>query len=350
MVKILIVKTSALGDIVHLFKTVQFIKKISPDCQIDWVVEQGGASLVKAHPMVNAPIILNTKDWRKNFALKEAFKFIKNLRKTPYDVVLDFQGNTKSGLITLFSKAKLKVGFGKKSVSEKLNLLCTHLHFDPEFGLNARDEYLALVEGWSKQKAPPLPNTFLNLTPEEKQKLTTLKSKKAVSRNIMVCPGSMWPNKQMTQETMQELLKRIDNNISCKFWLVYGSPQEKLICEFIQQALKEAEVCEKLSLPLLQHWMGEMDHVIAMDSLPLHLAAEAGRPTFSVFGASAAKKFAPAGKLHVAYQGSCPFGKTFVRRCDILRTCESGACIHNLSPDVLFHHYTRFLENLPCKA
>ncbi len=104
----------------------------------------------------------------------------------------------------------------------------------------------------------------------------------------------------------------------------------------LASSLKSAEVLPLLSLSLLQNWMRSMDLVIAMDSLPLHLAAEANVPTFSVFGPSFAAKYSPMGSKHVSIQGVCPYGQVFAKRCSILRTCKTGACMKNITAEQLF--------------
>lgn len=340
MVKVLIIKTSALGDIVHLYPAIKFLRKVLPQCEIDWVVERGGVPLVKTHPLVNDVFIMDSKKWRKNFfqttTWKEVRDFWQNLTCKQYDLVFDFQGNTKSGLITLLTKAATKVGFGKKSVSERFNLLCTNFKHDPAPGLNARLEYLSLVETWIGQKAIELELTRLQINAEERQKLTALIQKKA-SSNIMVCPGSNWPNKQLTTTALLDFLRKL--NFKGKFWLVYGTSAEQEAVQYLHGQLASSEIVEKLSLPLLQHWMGEMEQVIAMDSLPLHLAAEAGTATFAFFGASSAAKYRPMGISHRSYQGLCPYGRTFERRCPILRSCSTGACIHEVESQKLLDSF-----------
>jgi heptosyltransferase I len=350
MLKILIIKTSALGDIVQLFPAIQFIKEIDAKASIDWVVEKGSASLVQAHPHVNKAIVIETKQWRQDFFSFSTWKRMRfalnQLREEIYDVVFDFQGNTKSGMITGLVRAKVKVGFGKKNVSEKPNLLFTNLKVDPPSGRNIRYDYLALIGKWSGKTRGNLRRTLLHLSEAERSQLRSLIQQKSRKRNIMICPGSNWRNKQLPDALLQPFLLRVESLVDCKFWLVYGTPEEKKCVEALRPILKEAKIVDKLSLPLLQHWMREMDHVIAMDSLPLHLAAESGVATFSIFGASSAIKYRPLGDNHSVYQGSCPYGQTFVKRCPILRTCETGACVNKLPLEELILAYTQFIQKI----
>lgn len=323
--KILIIKTSALGDILHTLPAVRFIQELVPDAEIDWVVEKACAPLIENDYKLH---VIDTKKWRRNLwsSFQEVRQAISSLRQKTYDVVFDFQGNTKSGILLSLSKAKVKVGFGRKTVPEKPNLLFTSLQVDPDPGCNIRQDYLALVEGWSQKKA----------------RLEQFGKQKSFS-NILVCPGSKWKNKQLPLNTLAEFLQEIQKE--SQFWILHGNDEEKTQAEFLKGKLKNATLVERLSLPELKQFMKQMDTVIAMDSLPLHLAGEVGIPTFSLFGPSLAEKYRPLGEIHRSVQGTCPYGHTFAKRCPILRTCPTGACMTNLDPHDLAKSFNYFKKN-----
>lgn len=335
--KILVVKTSALGDIVHVFPAIHLIKEHFPHALIDWVVEKKNVSLVASNPYINRAIAVDTQGWRRSYSLKEVGAFIKDLRQEKYDLVLDFQGNLKSGLITGLSKGHLNVGFDWNSVSEKPNWFFTNRHAKIQPGLNAREEYLALVEKGLGIKPIAPKGTLLNLNPEDSEKLLHFQARKEPLRHIMVCPGSLWPNKKALKEDLSCFLRKIPH---AKYWFLYGNAQEKQEAVALSSSVEQGEVIGELSFSLLQHVMKEMSLVIAMDSFPLHLAGEAEVPTFSIFGASASQKFAPLGKIHRSFQGECPYGQTFVRRCPYLRTCKTGACIHSIPENALYQAFS----------
>jgi len=84
-------------------------------------------------------------------------------------------------------------------------------------------------------------------------------------------------------------------------------------------------------MPLWQALMFMIDCVIAVDSCALHLAALANIPTFSIYGPSSSKVYKPIGDKHHAYQGQCPYGEEFIKRCKRLRSCPTGACMKEIS-------------------
>lgn len=342
--KILIVKTSSLGDIVHAFPALALLKKKFPNAEIDWVVEKPFAALLEAHPSINQVIPIQTKKWRRSFfshqTMSEVREVFSRLRK-PYDLLFDLQGNAKSGIVTAMAKAKVKVGYGRHSVWEKPNLLFTNVKFDPPAEVNVRDENLSLVQQYFRTDERVEEYTLLRLQESEKQFLKRFLQNPYLqnARKIFVAPGSNWKNKQADMKTIIDFLLLLHHEKPSCFLLVYGNDSEQQMANEISTYLPASILVDKLSLPLLQNLMACMDLVIAMDSLPLHLAAAAGIPTFSIFGPSSAAKFAPPGKQHRAFQGSCPYQKQFTRRCDILRSCKTGACIKNIQADSLIKLY-----------
>lgn len=349
MPQFLIVKASSLGDIIQAFPVVNYLKHKFPDATVDWVVESSFAELVKAHPDIHEAIAIDTRQWRKYPCSFQTWKAIaaikKEIQKKEYDVVFDLQGNTKSGMMTFFAKAKVKVGLAWKSVSEKPNLLFTHQRFNFTPSGTIQEDYLHIVQQFFHDPAPfECSSIQLKLTMEQQHIFQEIQNKikplSGTHRKIMVCPGSAWPNKQMSQEALIDFLELLNQQTPSHFVLAWGSASEYVLAQSIHQYFPEhSSLLPRMPLPVLQNLMDEMDLVIAVDSLPLHLAGTTHTATFSIFGPSQAQKFKPQGTQHVALQGQCPYGRTFKKRCPILRTCPTGACIKSLTGKALFDFF-----------
>lgn len=344
--RILIVKTSSLGDIIQAFPVVSYLKQVHPSAQIDWVVEKPFSELLRAHPQVNAVLTVDTKAWRKKFWIGECRQeiqaFIGQLRYTNYDVVIDLQGNIKSGLITGCAKADKKIGFGSSTVAEWPNILFTSQRINPPANRNIRQDYLFIAQNAFQDYRESLESPLLNISSEEKDRVLQIVDRKhnKDSRIIMVCPGSMWPNKKLSKETLAEFLHLLSQEKESRFIFIWGTPQEKEEAEELHKAMLENSVVSpKVSLPMLQHLMAAVDLVISMDSLPLHLAGTTATPTYSVFGASLATKYRPLGAQHHAYQGPCPYNETFAKRCPKLRTCPTGRCMKDIAGQDLLANF-----------
>ncbi len=351
MKNILIVKTSSLGDIIHTYPVVDYLHWKFPEAHIGWVVEAPCAELVQNHPFVNQAIIIATRAWRKaafkSDTLKAIWKTHARLRDITYDVVFDLQGNVKSGLIVSQAKSQHKVGFGAASVAEWPNLLCTNQRFNPPPHGNIRQDYLALTAAFF---GDPLPlesgQTVLKLSAAQQSQLQALLALPVLQPGpkVLVCPGSAWRNKQLNPESLAAFLHLLQKELRCAFLFAWGSTEEQAIAQRLHEQFASSVVVDRLPLSMLQNLMAGCRLVIAMDSLPLHLAGTTATPSFSVFGASSAAKYKPIGAQHAAFQGACPYGRIFTKRCPVLRTCQTGACIRNLQAEELFAHFNSWWQ------
>jgi heptosyltransferase-1 len=335
-VRVCIVKTSALGDIVQAFPVLSYLNERFSGVQIDWVVEAKHAELVSAHPLVQRAIAVDTPAWRRRPTLGPLQAFCRRVRQERYDVVFDLQGNLKSGLLTWPLRSAHKVGFGWATVAEWPNLLFTNRRFNPTPNQNICIDYLQLVQRYFGDKKPFVPKGFsFTISQEQTQALDAIFHSK--ERHILVCPGSAWRNKQLPVSTLVLLLQRIAAIAGGHYLFSWGSSEEREMAVALHQAFVQRSVLlERYPLAMLQNLMQRVDLVISMDSLPLHLAAMAGTPTFALFGPSSAAKYNPAGAQHGAFQGACPYGRSFTKRCPVLRTCPTGACLRDQAVDELF--------------
>lgn len=334
--KILIIKTSSLGDIIQTFPVIDYLKSRFPEGEIDWVVEKPFAELVKAHPQVTRALTIESKKWRKNLLKKETRQqirgFRQKLRENRYDLLFDLQGNLKSGFVVCLARARKKIGFGWKTVAEWPNVFFTQRRINPPEGKNIREDYLAIIQGYFHDQIPYISRPIsLNLEPLQQQKLIELFSHTQCP--TLVCPFSAWPNKSLSEEALIKLLRQLNRG---PYWFIWGSPQERESALRLSSYFSESTVLERLSLPLLQHVMAKSQLVISMDSLPLHLCGSTQTPSISFFGPSSAEKFRPLGEHHQSIQGECPYGVRFEKRCPKLRTCPTGACLKS-SPSPFFY-------------
>lgn len=126
MPKILLVKTSSMGDVIHNLPVVSDIRAHFPEAEIDWVVEESFAGIPALHPGVGEIIPVAVRRWRKNLFSRtvhaEISTFVTHLRSKVYDVVLDTQGLIKSAVITRLAQGA-RCGFDRQSAREPLAAL-----------------------------------------------------------------------------------------------------------------------------------------------------------------------------------------------------------------------------------
>ncbi len=360
--RILIVKTSALGDIIQAFPVIEFLKKHFPKSEIHFAVLKENQELPLAHPLIDKVLVFSRKrlwfSFLTSLFLGHSFSA---LQKESYDLVFDLQGNLRSGLITFLAKSPKKVGFGKHSVAEWPNLLFTNLHYEVNKKNNIRAQYLSVVQKYFKLFLEPFnlfPKQLLKLNVQEKKQKEELirrktereeneKSAFKKRKRILIAPFSKWQSKSLNYDLLISFLKKIEQKYQPLFLFLQGSETEKkksfqLAAHFGSQAV----VLDKMSLPLLQHLMEEVDLVIGMDSCPLHLAILAKRPTVGFFGPTAASIYgAKQEEGNLTFEGSCLLKLSFDKRCKPLRKC-SQRCIDQHSQEELFKDFESFWQRI----
>lgn len=341
--KILLVKTSSLGDIIQTFAVLDYLQQHLPQSSVDWAVEERFASIVSCHPGVHQTLALPLKKAR----IKQRIQAFQYLRKQNYDLVIDLQGNCKSALVTFLARGKQKIGFGRRSVREWPNLLVTQKRYEIDLTRPISDQYRHLV-----QQALALSEAFsprgirLSLKEEERIRLKTLLPETA-QKKFLVCPGSKWSNKQLPLTLWIPFLLQIKEAFNPLFLFVFGSEEEKAFCKALQNSLPtQGLLLEKMDFAFWQNLMAQVDLVLAVDSSALHLCATTKTPSFSVFGPTSSSIYKPAGKHHLAVQGVCPYQKQFVKTCPVLRTCPTGSCIRDLKPKDLFSAFNDWWRHL----
>jgi heptosyltransferase-1 len=348
-VKVLIVKTSSLGDVVQTFPVVNYLRQIDPEIEIHWVAERSVTGLLEAHPGVDRVITIQSKKWRGALFSRstyQEFKAFRNeLRLVEYDVVFDLQGNSKSALVTAQARSKHKVGFGKKGVTEYPNLLVTNQRYNLPVGKSVREGYLYPVQRYFKnfqklERERLVPD--LSETDEKELQRWLRRPRLWKGKRIMVCPGSAWKNKRVPVESLVALLELIKEKEDVAFFFMWGSQEERALAARLQGHFPNISVMvDELPLPVFWAFMEKVDLLISMDSLPLHLCATTSTPSLSFFGASSAQKYKPMGQDHVAVQGTCPYNVKFEKRCPRLRVCGTSECVKNLPVSKMYAAYKK---------
>jgi 3-deoxy-D-manno-octulosonic-acid transferase/heptosyltransferase-1 len=148
-VNILIVKLSAIGDVIHTLPALAALRRRYPDADITWVVEEAAADLLAGHPDLDRVLVSRRKAWLRDLRrggiaapLREMRAFLRDLRSHPYDLVIDFHGLLKSAAIVLLSGGKRKLGYD--SLQEGSGLFYNE-KIPEDLGKHAVDRYLDFV-------------------------------------------------------------------------------------------------------------------------------------------------------------------------------------------------------------
>ncbi len=276
--RVLLVKTSSLGDVIHNLPLVTDLRTHFPDVAIDWVVEEGFAEIVRLHPAVRRDIPVAVRRWRRAplapATWREMCAFRALLRQDDYELVIDTQGLLKSALISRVAHGK-RCGYSASAAREPVAARFYDLRFDVPKDLHAveRNRRLgAQAAGYSAESAadygiavPPPPNSAL----AQAMLLT------ATSRD-----DKLWPQEQWI--ALGKVLH--ERGFACL--LPAGSEIERQRAKQLARAIPGARVLPPLGLTDLARHLAAVRIVIGVDTGLVHLAAALGRPTVALFCAS----------------------------------------------------------------
>lgn len=279
MKRILLVKTSSMGDIIHNMPLVADIRHHFPDAIIDWVVEENFAELARLNPLVNEVIPVAMRRWKKAlFARKtwgEFAAFRHRLQQNTYDAIIDTQGLIKSAVICRMANG-LSHGQNAKTAREALAGWLYHQSYDNPYSLHAitRNRALgALALGYDLPETPPSYDLVIppvNLPPD-------LPEPFILGFHSTAREAKHWPIENWVQIGHQLTAKNLS------FLLPWGSPAELERALTIAGQLNNAVVLPKMSLTELCCLISRARAVIGLDTGLTHIAVALGIPTLAIF-------------------------------------------------------------------
>lgn len=280
MPRILLIKTSSLGDVVHNLPVVEDIAAALPDATIDWVVEEGFAAIPRLHPRVSAVLPVAVRRWRRTLwrsaVWGEIRAFIGRLRDQQYDAVIDSQGLLKSAWIAGVARG-ISHGLDRKSSREPLGLFYGHTHHVPwsQHAVERNRRLVAQALGYTLSvpaqygiAAAAQTFAWLNSNPH------------AVLLHATSADRKLWP-----EERWIELGKTLAaQGISSV--LPWGTAAEQQRSQRLMRKIPLAVAPERLDLAALAALLAQARVVVGADTGLTHLAGALGVPTVGIYCAT----------------------------------------------------------------
>lgn len=296
---ILIVKLSAIGDVIHALPVAQALKTCFPQAKVSWVVEKAAYDLLTNNPYIDELILFEKQKFKSiGGFIFESPAFIQFLRSKKYDLALDLQGLLKSGLIAYLS------GASKRLVYENARE-GSHLLSERVVGSHAKghvvERYLDVVRALGCSIEQPVfsivhTQAEIDLT----GKIASQAGFQLNSRFAVLILGANWPNKIWPYQHYAHLCNRLwEEGI---IPILTGSQGERKLAEQII-ALTEippVDLTGKTSLKQLAYVLKKASVVVGGDTGPMHLAAAVGSPVIALMGPTDIERNGPYGKGHVA--------------------------------------------------
>lgn len=294
--KILVLRLSAVGDVIRTLPAVKAVKKYFPSASITWMVEEPSKDLIESQPEIDDVILFprrrwsegmkSPKGWRRTAG--EARRFVRSLRSRDFDVVLDFHGILKTGLLSFFSGAPKRVGFDRRSTKEG-NFLFSNVKVKlPAERISRFDRNFNLLKGIGLEVRPE--EYPLHVPAEDREYVNSFFNElvpPAGSPSIAIHPGTSPKTtyKRWFPDRYAYLADRLVREMNATVLFTWG-PGELDWVKMIQRRMKEYSVLgpHTLTLTQLAEVFRHCDLYIGGDTGPMHIASLMGVPAVVLFG------------------------------------------------------------------
>ena len=318
MKNFLIVKLSAIGDVVHALPVSYAIKETFPDAHVTWVVEPPSYELLKMNPCVDRIILFQKKNFRtlKGFA-KLFLPFRRELQRENYDAVLDLQGLFKSAAIAFFARSNIKLGIcNMRELSDKVSTPVVGKHATGHIVERYLDTARAIGCKVKEVKFP------IEIPPEQIARteiITELAGMRAGNKYAVFAVGANWANKRWKTEYFAEIADWLYNFEIVPVLVGNGEVDEQRAAEIESfMEIPPINLVDLTTLPQLTCVLKNSQLVLGGDTGVVHLAAALKVPTVMLMGPTDANRNGPYGQIKNAIE--------IMRRC---KACWKRDCPRN---------------------
>ncbi|MEW6416713.1 MAG: lipopolysaccharide heptosyltransferase II [Nitrospirota bacterium] len=328
--KILIIKPSSLGDVVHSLPFLNALRTCFSKAEIHWVIAKGIEELLEGHPMINRFWIINKDAWKniKNVGstVKELKVLFWELKNEHFDIVVDLQGLLRSGVITAATGAPVRVGFSE--AREGSRVFYTHKVKGGK-NIHAVDRYLKIAGFLGCDTSDicfPFPFYNYNQSTSSIFHPSSLILHPSKDYAVLV-PGARWKTKRWPPENFGELSSKLPLST-----VIVGSKKDTDIANKIvaQSNGNSISLAGKTDLKELIEVMRGAKFVVSNDSGPMHIAAALGIPVFAIFGPTDPLRTGPYREGHTIIREDVSCAPCFKR------TCKNIKCMNDLSVEKVY--------------
>ena len=352
--RVLLIKLSAVGDVVHTVPILNKLRRRYPTAQLDWLVTPAIAELLRHHPAITNVIEFEREAWSTPWRLRPFTSYARlaaKLRAAAYDLVIDMHGQFRTAALTLSTGAPARIGFDRPRASvwqasprnfpeqarkhawqgarEGSWLAYTHHIPVPTLDLHAVDRYLNVgpILGLDREPADfyfPIPQSALS-------RVGALLGAHSAARAdiVIMAPGTVWETKHWGTDKFAAVAGHF---LSREFAVILiGSQRERVVCEEVAALAPGAvDLAGMTTLSELAALIRRSAISITNDSGPMHLAVALDRPVVSIFGPTDPIWIGPYQRADAVLQADLACSPCYLRR---LKHCRHDhACMRDVSP------------------
>jgi lipopolysaccharide heptosyltransferase II len=268
----LIIQTAFIGDVVLATSLIEKLHQFFPDVEIDFLVRKGNQGLLTSHPYLREVLV-----WDKSKdKLRNLVKIIRVIRKRKYDKVINVQRFFATGVLTIFSGAKEKIGFDKNPLSFLFTKKVRHVFSDGTTIKHETERNNDLVRDFTDAMIMK-PGLYPSATDDEAVK------KYKTRAYLTISPASVWFTKQYPKEKWVEFLDQVPSH-----YIIYiiGAPADAEMAGQIIRASKNKKLfnlCGQLSFLQSASLIKDSAMNYSNDSAPMHLASAMNAPVTAIY-------------------------------------------------------------------
>lgn len=331
MRRLLLIKPSSLGDIVHALPTFQALRRRFPDAEISWLVKTQWAGMLERVEGLD-------RIWRVGPSLSEWLSVIGRLRRYGFDLVIDLQGLFRSGAAAWLTGCGTRIGFA--NAREGSPLCYTHRIAVPSPEVHAVDRYLSVAHALGCIPAAPV----FPVAPSEadREVVRTLVSRAGIVRGdrwVAMHVSARWATKRWPLEAFTMVAQRLRRE-GVPVALI-GSAGDQADARHVAERSGAVDLSGQTSLSVLPALLQAAACLVTNDSGPMHVAAAMGTPVVAVFGPTSAVRTGPYGARHRVLSVPLPCRPCFSRTC---RNPVSMECLTSIAPEQVLLAVQQSLE------
>lgn len=343
--RICIIKPSALGDVVQSLPLLPVIKTRFPDAEISWVINRELTDLISGHPSLSDVIPFDrTGGWREWYSL------LSTLQSRRFDMVFDLQGLLRTGVMTMATRAPVRVGLQTAREGSSLTTNCVIADTSKIVPAHARIWRVAESLGFGDH--PRETRIIVSSADEEWADSLLAPLPRPITA---VHPGARWETKRWPVNQFAHLMER-----GTQEWhgstVILGSRGERSHAEHLKQLMSEGvkrhsravqtpivNLAGQTTLKQLAALLSRVDLVVSNDSGPMHLAAGLGTPTLGLFTCTSAMRSGPAGSQHELVSTTVPCAASYCKKCPVSGN-GNLACLTELNVDRVWQGLERLVS------
>lgn len=286
--RILFVKLSSIGDIVHTLPALAAVRRALPGAEISWAVEASSAEILRGCEMIDSLIELDTRSLRGGKKIEDllldATRQVGLLRKQTFDIAIDFQGLLKSAGVAKLSKASNRYGFAKPNLREPASRFLMTRTFETADRAHVIVKNLALVAKSLGITVPERDFEFPIAT-DQSHRDEAAKIMESAGENFAILnPAGGWVTKLWPAENFGHLADRLYEDFGMKSVITFGPREEDLAEKALAASASKTAIQARPSLKGFFELARRASVYVGGDTGPTHLAVAANTPIVGIFG------------------------------------------------------------------